>query len=569
LAALRFRPYVYNPLNDVGLRSASISLFVVCGLAAVVNPATIITASAVGMIWYALSRSRLVLYASGVASAALVSLFHQDVVVGWLWHGFVRGAPPVDAVHALALDLCAGPLVFLLVVLAHDVYRMTMTSQLRMQRIAAFKRFEAVQGRVDVRSIADHSIHPPGKIRLGQNVEDRKHFDLTLEELHEHIFIPGASGSGKTTTVGRLADGVAQLGYGIIIVDCKGGDLKEVGEEIARRNRVPFFLVDPDDSKSLGYDACSGTPADISNKLVGIFEYEGAAQIYKNAAQQVIPLVARAVQECGRRVTLTSLTDALLSPQDLRRLGRDAGGETEQRIGRLADQMHPGSLTAEAYAGLGLRFGALLEGAFRDLFLAVDHNRPVLDWDAATQRPSVTYIALRATASSEDVDLMSRMIAQDLKQLCARRIRLHAQKQPLVPVLCVMDEFAALNEARQFRDLLLQARQALMPTVIATQLLPEAADLLGAAMGAGLIIAHRLAGEDAETMATQFGTHPAWKETVQHDVNKGATGLLSIREVNEFNVHPDHFRQLHRGRAAVRTVSTDRRAIVQIYRMDS
>lgn len=300
---------------------------------------------------------------------------------------------------------------------------------------------------------------------------------------------------------------------------------------------------------------------------MGIFEYDGGAQIYKNAAQQVIPLIARAILDAKQPVTLTRLSDSLESPEDLRRLGRDAGGDSEVRLTRLANQMKPGSVTGEAYAGLGLRFGALLEGAFRELFRAVDEARPVLDWNAVTQSPGVVYLALRATASSEDVDLVSRMIAQDLKQLCARRIRARAEQQTITPVLCVMDEFAALNEARQFRDLLLQARQALMPTVIATQLVPESGDLKGAAMGAGLIIAHRVAGDDAEAMATQFGTHVAWKETIQHDAQEGATGLMSIRQVNEFNVHPDHFRQLRRGRAAVHSVSTDRTAIVQVYQM--
>jgi hypothetical protein len=130
-----------------------------------------------------------------------------------------------------------------------------------------------------------------------------------------------------------------------------------------------------------------------------------------------------------------------------------------------------------------------------------------------------------------------------------------------------MDEFAALNEAGQFRDLLLQSRQALMPTVISTQIIPDSLELRGAALGAGLIIAHRLAGDDAEQMASQFGTHNTWKDTIQHDFMGGPTGLMSIREVKEFNQHPDDFRELPRGRTAIRAVSSNRRAVVQIYPM--
>jgi signal recognition particle GTPase len=73
-----------------------------------------------------------------------------------------------------------------------------------------------------------------------------------VRELAQHVFIPGAQGSGKTTTLTRLADGVLALGQGVAIVDCKGGDLKSHAASLAREYGVPFHLVDPDDPASLG-----------------------------------------------------------------------------------------------------------------------------------------------------------------------------------------------------------------------------------------------------------------------------------------------------------------------------
>jgi len=64
-----------------------------------------------------------------------------------------------------------------------------------------------------------------------------------------------------------------------------------------------------------------------------------------------------------------------------------------------------------------------------------------------------------------------------------------------VPALIVFDEFAALREAEQIVDLLLQARQARFSVVVSTQYLP----VLKACLGSGLIIAHRLESDDAET----------------------------------------------------------------------
>jgi hypothetical protein len=35
-------------------------------------------------------------------------------------------------------------------------------------------------------------------VRLGVNPRDGRHFDLTVSEIAQHVFLPGASGTGKT-----------------------------------------------------------------------------------------------------------------------------------------------------------------------------------------------------------------------------------------------------------------------------------------------------------------------------------------------------------------------------------
>jgi hypothetical protein len=260
-------------------------------------------------------------------------------------------------------------------------------------------------------------------------------------------------------------------------------------------------------------------------------------------------------------VTLDALADALSAPAALRRLGRDAGEPYLDQLDNLARQE---GVVAEGHLGLSLRFGALLEGKFGSLFRSQGTDRPILNWDDALSTPGVTYIALRATASSEDVELMGRIIAQDLKQVCSRRVRALGRGVELVPTLLVIDEFAALREAEQFVDLLLQARQALLPTVMSTQYIPESTKIRKAALEAGLIISHRLETEDAQLIAAQFGTRKVWDDTVQ--VNKdGSVGAGRVRRVDEYSIHPNLLRDMQRGVAAVRSIRTDRRSIVQVY----
>lgn len=193
-------------------------------------------------------------------------------------------------------------------------------------------------------------------------------------------------------------------------------------------------------------------------------------------------------------------------------------------------------------------------------------NPDALDWDKAFAEPSVTYIALSTLATSEDVELLGRVITQDLKQVAGSRIRAVARGEEIVPVLVIFDEFAALREAEQLVDLLLQARQAVLPTVISTQYLPESVPLRKSCLSAGLLLVHRVEAEDAELIAAQFGTRPTSEVTQQVDYTTGYSERGSIRRVDVFNVHPNELRNFRVGQVAMRSVPRQRYTIVRIYR---
>jgi TraM recognition site of TraD and TraG len=181
-------------------------------------------------------------------------------------------------------------------------------------------------------------------------------------------------------------------------------------------------------------------------------------------------------------------------------------------------------------------------------------------------RRSVTYVALSALASSEDVDLMGRVIVQDLKQLCARRLRQLSNAERVRPLLVVLDEFAALGEPDQILDLMRQAREARVSIVVSTQHMPVGEELQSACLGAGLLIAHRVAAPDAELIAAQFGTRSASDVTHQIDYETGSAPKGSIRRVDKFHVHPNELREFEPGQAAFKSAARRRYTIVQIFR---
>jgi hypothetical protein len=161
---------------------------------------------------------------------------------------------------------------------------------------------------------------------------------------------------------------------------------------------------------------------------------------------------------------------------------------------------------------------------------------------------------------------MGRVVAQDLKQVCARRIEADRRGAEIVRILTVFDEFAALREAEQLTDLLLQARQAKMPTVVSTQYIPESLPLQKSVLGAGLTICHRVEGQDAETISNQFGTRKTTELTNQIDFVTGFSEKGTHKRVDAYNINPNILRTLQQGFAVIKSVTRNGHGVVHIYR---
>ena len=175
-------------------------------------------------------------------------------------------------------------------------------------------------------------------------------------------------------------------------------------------------------------------------------------------------------------------------------------------------------------------------------------RRPAIDWTIAGLRPCVTYVSLSATAASEDVELLGRVILQDLKQLCAWRLR-HTDQG--VPLLVIFDEFAALREASQMVDLLLQAWEARMPVCVSTQYIPEDIRLRIPLLQSSVLVVHRVGADDAEQVAKELGTREVPFVTQEVDLETGESTKGSVRANRNWLIHPDELRTLPVGSAAV------------------
>ena len=310
-----------------------------------------------------------------------------------LWHMLPAvSATPLSASTVLwtsaGIELCAGPFLLIVVDLLLKLQDHTLSGglfrQSQRQERSRLRTHDPLQQQTaqypggmappaTAMRTADPG-HPLGGIRLGVEKDNRRRpFDIPMKELALHTFLPGVTGSGKTTTLERLADGAMDNGSGLVIIDCKGGSLGVTARKLAARHRLPFIVVDPHDAATVGYEPCTGSPSDVANKIIGSFSFGEGGEIYKQIAMHVVPLVVRGLVATGTPVSLRSIASSC-DLNGLRVLARKVEGDgSNAELVELADELSnllDESDTAGKNGVLSLkhRFGAIVQGEFGPLF---------------------------------------------------------------------------------------------------------------------------------------------------------------------------------------------------------
>jgi uncharacterized protein DUF87 len=382
-------------------------------------------------------------------------------------------------------------------------------------------------------------------------------FRLLLAELERHVTLLGTTGSGKTTTLTRLMDAAMTAGWSVLVIDAKGGRLANVCRQLGAAHATPARIWLPGDRDSWSYDLCAGEPTSVGNRLVGAFEHGREGQVYRNLSQALVPLAARALVESGQPCTLDSLRYSLDETHlaGLARRTVDVELKTEL-LTMVNNPLHRATLS-----GIAGRLRMLRYGVFGQWLLPSDRT---IDLAGCVRSAGVTYLGLPATAASEDVALVGRVLIQHLKQVAYDGLWCDAPR----PGLVLFDEFASLGDATQLVDLLLQAREARLAVVVSTQQLPRESVLLRKALlGAGALIVHQVgAPEDAEALARALGSRSGTE--VVRNVQLAPTGTVLrrvLRGRESFLIAPDELMHLPIGQAAVSVrFGRQRLAVVQI-----
>jgi hypothetical protein len=408
---------------------------------------------------------------------------------------------------------------------------------------------------------APDGAHPPGAVRLGHELLSGRPCDIPLPSgVVQHATLLGLTGAGKTTTAERLAEGAIASGLAVLVIDAKGAGLRSGMRRLAESAGVAHREMVPGQPGTLGYNPCAtGTRAQVADKLVSAFTHGPDAQIYRVIAAEAISV-------------LTGVLRALDEKLDVRRLRRELDRTRMPGLAHRARDIAPdlaadlaeiarrGGVSVDALEGMRARLGALLHGEYGAILDAAE--APQLDLVAALTAPGISYVSLPALAVSEDTALMARVLIQDLKQAAYERLR----RPDPAPALLILDEFAALGDPEQVQDLLRQAREARIGTVVSTQQLPDArraAGLRHSLLGAGLLVAHRLGADDADAVARVIGSVRGARVTRSYEHGE-EVGRRTVTAVDRYAVEPDALQRLATGEAVVLSATGAERRLARI-----
>jgi hypothetical protein len=337
---------------------------------------------------------------------------------------------------------------------------------------------------------------------------------LSPDRLCRHVLVTGATGSGKTETLLRLAWTIAKTSRApVFYLDGKGdrdtaqrfcGLMADAG----RTSRV--FPNEP-------FDGWRGQAHEIHGRLMEIVDYasDGPASWYRDIAKNVLSLV------CEHPDGPPRCSSEVLARMDL----------------PVLQAAHPGSsmlgaLTKEQIRQVRLRYQAFFS-----------QTRGALDGTWSWEDTTSAYLLLDALTLREETDGLARFLFEDFAHYFTNR------KDRNQFCVLIVDEFSSLASGTSMASRVEQARGFNTSLVLAPQVVAGMGDeeqaerILGSVE---TVVCHRV--NTPERIASLAGTRERPEYSMHYD-EQGTNGEGSVRIQHQFKVEPNTVRALKPGEA--------------------
>ncbi len=403
-----------------------------------------------------------------------------------------------------------------------------------------------------------------GEITVGQTIKDRKTLCMTKEQRCGHVQIVGATGRGKTQSV-ILPWFIQDLenGNSPVLIDGKGDEdlARQIEQHIGWHGYAgdfrKFDLSDPANSCAIN-PLEGGTPQEAADRLIASLEFESS--YYRDVQHQAVLMLFELMQAAGWPYTFQGIYLALTDKAVFADLMKNAG-EVSEALKNEAErfQAMAGKDREERYSGLISQVRPFATGDLLHIVNGRSNKRLYLSLTDLMQRdregcPQAAVILLNTMRSQKAAKVLGKIILQTLAWATSMR----KGEERFTPIF--LDEFSSfvydgfeqfLNKSRSYRVGLHLSHQSvgdfekISPSFMKT-------------MNVNTNVKCLLGLNDPDT-ADYFAKHLGTKHTVKQTERGKAgmfgslerTGEMSLRDVDEYKVHPNKLRNFSRGQGVL------------------
>jgi len=385
--------------------------------------------------------------------------------------------------------------------------------------------------------------------------------ELSEGQLNHHVHIVGASGYGKTVLISHIINQRIQNGNGLLFIDLKADmdTLLKLTQQVAQAERINDLRIFSLTEKniSLSYNLIQdGTATQLRDRIINSLNW--SEEFYKNQSSsfllKLLILLCWLRDNKQKGFHLGTILDCVSNVKKLVEIG-NLIPLTETKLKGYAQNLKDVMDSKDNFnslSGLRAQLESIVLSDFGDLVASNDTGINLFE---AVTTGKIIFIFLDTRRYSETAKAIGRFILQDLKSVSAR-VDAEVAKNDRRHFSVIIDEFADLAQ-EDFISFLDRARSSKMSVVVAHQEICDleriSSEFAGRLMGntSTLYAFLQKRPESAEIISGMAGTKKAWKETIQSEKFFGidiATGGKSLREVEEFNIHPNILKSLRVGK---------------------
>lgn len=422
--------------------------------------------------------------------------------------------------------------------------------------------FRFLAGLIGSVSSSEEKIKKPSTV---MQVGHERNAFLTDRNLNYHTQIIGGSGAGKTNLLKVMLEDRVAKGHAIIFFDFKGEvDLIDwmagAAEHYGRRDDLAMIsMADP--KISYAYNPISlGTETEISSQIMNAFTW--SESFYKNSAENALLIILKAF--CYQR----DMTRKSFHLGDIYQFLTDPSFRMDM-VSAISQLNYPEMFRAdlkriceelstnkkENYLSLVTQISKILNSSAGEIVAHKIGHDEEFNLKEAMSSGKITYFMMNNLKLKETAAIMGKLILQDLMKTVGNIYDDRTYKRN--PVTLIIDEFASFATP-DFGEFIEKARGAGISIVVTYQSrksLDHIEQSLALKMNentANKIVFQVQDSEDVEWFCSLLGTKKTTKET--HQAEDGffgdtKTGMKSVREVEEYVVHPNEIKKLKLGQA--------------------